>query len=91
MRIKFKVIEFKTASPFFVWENEGSKPFTVRQVDRKDPRFRALEQWRPGYKWLIKSTNPNTGDYFYRELIGVRYMPGPHGSPNIESWLILYL
>lgn len=97
MKIKYKVIEFKTVSPLFEMERDGVKPFTTRLVDRKDQRFRALSQWSPFYKtnWLIKIINPQTHKYFYRKLIGKQYVPGPLGSilgrALAQHWLILYL
>lgn len=97
MKVKLRVIEFKSIEPFFSQERDGTKPFTIRQVDRKDPRFRALARW-PGWRmiwgplWVIKSTNPATGESFLRELTGTRYMPGgPTSDSELKDWLILYL
>jgi len=69
-----KVIEFETVSPLFEMERDGVAPFTFRQVDYHDPRFRALAQWRLGCTWLIKITNPATSEYFYRKLVSVDYV-----------------
>lgn len=108
MKIKIKVIEFKTVSPLFEMERDGIKPFTTRLVDYHDCRFRALAQWHPDrlydpqkIGWLIKITNPATGEYFYRELIDKLYMPKPDFFipesdyraiyRRLQKWLILYL
>lgn len=83
-RFKVKIIEFKTVSPLFEMERDGTKPFTARLKDCTQPRFRALVQWNPEclyvpgkLPWYIKITNPATGEYFYRELIDVIEMPEP--------------
>lgn len=96
MRFKAKIIEFKSISPFFEWERDGIMPYTVRQIDYKDARFRALAQWykrHDGPVWYIKITNPATGEYFYRKIIEKRFFPGPTSSgwPRLKEWLILYL
>jgi hypothetical protein len=106
MKFKARVIEFKSVSPLFEMERDGTKPFTTRLVDYQDPRFRALVQWRPDclydpgkLPWYIKETNPATGEYFYRELIDVIEMPEPeftapeHNAAykQLRKWLILYL
>lgn len=97
-RIKFKVIEFKSISPFFEQERDGEKPFTVRQWHTNDTRFRALALWdlacrRRGHKpdWLIKLVNPATEEYFYRRLEDVVWFPGQTGKGPLANWLILYL
>lgn len=93
MKLSYKVLEFKSTEPFYSQEKDTATPFTVRRRDYQDPRFRALAQWRRWYHWLVKITNPATGDYFYRELIMRRYFPGPswEGYPALEGWVILYL
>ena len=97
-KVKFRILEFKSISPFFEQEKDGSKPFIVLQWHTKDSRFRALALWdlacrRKGHKpdWLIKLTNPATGEYFYCRLEDVVYFPGQTGQGPMNDWLILYL
>lgn len=59
-----KILDFKTVSPLFEMERDGSKPFTTRMVMPKEAKHRALSQWQPGYKWGIRITNPATGESF---------------------------
>jgi len=89
----YKVLEFKSIEPFYSQEKDGTKPFTVRLRDYHDSRFRALAQFDLGWPWLVKITNPATGDYFYRKLLMVRYFPGPEwlGKPALDNWVIIYL
>lgn len=93
MRIKWKVIEFKS-SPYY-WEltRDGKKKFDVRLVDHQDTRFRALEVWKPYWPtWLIKLTNTETGEALYYKLLALKRMPGPSECINIPftNWIILY-
>jgi len=83
-----KIIDFKTVSPFFEQERDGKKPFTIRLIDNKDSRFRALSQWEPGRKWLIRIYNPQTGESFIREIAGidyVRYVDWADGGIGFEK------
>ena len=69
-----KIIEFKTVSPMFEMERDGVKMFTVRLIDPKDKRFKALNQWRPEYQWAISTTNPATGEMFKRRIQAVSFL-----------------
>lgn len=96
--LKKKFIDFKTVSPFFEWERDGIKPFTIRKVDTKDSRFKSLVRWAPGRApglpvYYIRITHATTGEYFYRKLKGVSPMPSANidGSTVFFDWLIIYL
>jgi hypothetical protein len=89
MKIKCKVVEYKTVSPLFEMERDGLKLFTVRRIERGDPRVRSLSH-ASFVNWLIKITNPATGEYFYRELIGKSILEGP-GKTQLSCWMILYM
>ena len=68
-----KIVNFKSVSPLYEMERDGTKPFTTRRIDPKDKRFRALSQWRPHYPWGIRITNPSTGESFIRAIVAVDY------------------
>ena len=90
-----KIIDFKTVSPLFEQERDGEKPFTVRKRDPKDKRFRALSQlgWgNKGQGWLIRITNPATGESFIRRLYWWDYIRDTDGLIyNGTHWIILFL
>ena len=88
-----KVLEFKTISPFFEMCRDGEKPFDIRKVDNKDPRFRALFQVRfqKNTRWAIKFTNPATGEYFVRWLQAWEYLTDENRYCIKPDWLIMYL
>ncbi len=99
---KPKILAFKSIEPFFSQERDGIKPFTVRQVDKKDARFRALVQLPQHgcstlgvHNWAIRSTNPATGEGFIRELLGWSYFPrfrlSLQDGNYYPEWVILYL
>jgi len=69
-----KILEFRSVSPLFEMERDGTKPFTTRKIDYKDKRFRALSQWQPHFQWGIRITNPATGESFIRKLESVDYL-----------------
>jgi len=74
MRVKFKVIEFKSFPYYWNLTKEGKKPFDLRLVDFKDVRFKALARWRRNYKnWLIKLVNTETGEYLYHRIDDLRW------------------
>lgn len=89
MKIKCRVIEYKTVSPLFEMERDGLKPFTIRHIERGDPRVRSLSH-ASFVNWLIKITNPATGEYFYRKLIGKSILQGL-GQTQLSDWMILYM
>lgn len=89
MEIKFRVVEFKTVSPLFEMERDGIKPFTIRRVEKGDARFRSLSH-ASFVDWLIKITNPATGEYFYRKLLGKNFLQGLDNT-QISDWMILYM
>uniref|UniRef100_A0A6H2A4R4 Uncharacterized protein n=1 Tax=viral metagenome TaxID=1070528 RepID=A0A6H2A4R4_9ZZZZ len=66
-----KTINFKTVSPMFEMERDGKKYFTIRKIDYKDSRFRALGQWIKEWDWLIKITEPSTDETFTRHIFNV--------------------
>jgi len=80
-----KILEFKTVSPLFEMERDGVKSLTVRQVDPKDSRHRALSQWKPDKVWGIRIKNPTSQEAFTRRIIGVSYL-GYHEDYHTE-WL----
>lgn len=92
-----KIIDFKTVSPFYELCRDGQKPFDIRLVDHKDKRFRALSQIRnqrkpiTDYKWVIKFTNPATGESFMRYLTGWEYMIDQSFYCIVPDWIIMYL
>jgi len=88
-----KILEFKTISPFFEMCRDGGKPFDIRKVDSKDPRFRALFQirYKKNVQWAIKFTKPATGEYFTRWLYAWDYMVDQDGFCFEPDWLIMYL
>jgi hypothetical protein len=71
---EMKLIDFKTVSPLFEQEASGEKPFTVRKIDKADPRFRALGQWKPSLNWGLRITDPATGGNFVRRVMNVSYL-----------------
>lgn len=86
-----KIILFKSVSPLFEMERDGIKPFTTRKVDNKDKRFRALSQWHYSLNWGIKIINPNTGEFFIRELKSVNYLRWVDwGKPFYASTQVFY-
>lgn len=89
MKVKFRALEYKTVSPLFEMERDGLKPFTIRHIEKGDPRVKSLSQ-ASFVNWLIKITNPATGEYFYRELIGRNILEGP-GKTQLSDWTILYM
>lgn len=90
-----KTLSFKSVSPFFEQERDGIKLFTIRRVDRKDPRFRALVQWYYKRKWWLEITNPDTGEAFGAPITNVAYLArwvedDEHGAPEIiEDYMII--
>lgn len=89
-----KVIEFKTVSPLFEMERDGTKPFTERKIDHKDKRFIYLSVFRFDHlnrKAIVRITNPETGELFMRELVAVNDITHPVWQPDRPKWLILYL
>ena len=94
MRVKMKVISFKSYPYHWELTRDGKKPFDLRLVDPKDPRFRALRAWKPYWPtWLIRLVNTETGERLYYKLLQVKYVPGPGECINIpfKDWMILYL
>ena len=88
-----KIFNFKTITPFFEMCRDGKKPFDIRKVDNKDPRFRALFQvrYKENMQWAIRFTNPVTGESFTRWLYAWNYL-FDHDSILIEpGWAIMYL
>ena len=86
MRIKFKVIEFKSYPYHWELTRDGKKKFDLRLIDNNDPSFRALSRWQPGYEnWLIKLVNTATGEYLYYKIDDLRW------SQPAEGWLIIML
>ena len=69
-----KILDFKTVSPRFEMERDGEKPFTVRKIEKEDKRQRALSQWQPRFAWLVRITNPATGESFLRRIVAVSYL-----------------
>lgn len=69
-----KILDFKTVVPLFEKEKYGAKPLTIRQVDNKDKRFRALAQWNRDCNWALRITNPDTGESFIRRIKSVSYL-----------------
>ena len=69
-----KIIDFKTVSPLFEQERDGGKPFTIRKIDNKDPRFKALSQWSCERDWGLRITNAQTGESFIRKIKNVSYL-----------------
>jgi len=95
MKIKCRVLEYKTVSPLFEMERDGVKLFTIRHIEKGDPRVRLLSRaplffHTPSVMWLLKITNPATGEYFYRKLIGKDILKGP-GQTQLSDWMILYM
>jgi hypothetical protein len=93
-----KVLDFKTVSPFYEQTREGIKPFDIRKVEAEDERFTFLEWWYRNRRKavIIRLTNPATGESFCRQLVGLRRLPGAHGTWGMDNilmppWLILYL
>ncbi len=87
-----KILDFKTISPFFEWERDGEKPFTVRRWDYRDKRFRALAQSRAcGFDWCIRSTNPITQESFVRVLEGWDWVRRRDRFLVEPEWIIIYL
>ena len=73
-RVMMKVVEFKSYPYHWNLTKEGKKPFDLRFYDNKDPRFRALAQWKPTWdNWLIKLINTETGEYLYYKLDDLRW------------------
>lgn len=64
-----EVIEFKTTSPFYELEENGSKPFTVRKVDPDDIRFHRLVAWDYKSELVLRSRDPATGKSFDRRIV----------------------
>ena len=92
----YKVIEFKTVSPLFEQERDDSKCLTFRQYDYKDPRFRALSQWRCELEWYIKITNPQTDESFVRRIYNFSYLRwfdiSGHRDPSFyphDNWRVI--
>lgn len=82
-------VEFKSDPEFFEKERSGSKPNTVRTVDKKDPRFSYLK-WiskrggygRIGHHYLISIINSVTKERFMREITDVSF----YNNLVIISW-----
>lgn len=73
--VTYKIIDFKTISPFFEQERDGIKPFTVRKFEGADPRFRSLSHMCQSKKtYVIRITNPATGERFYRWYLDRRFL-----------------
>ena len=85
-----KILDFKIVSPLFEMERDGEKPFTIRRIDPKDKRFRALSHWRPEYKWGIRITNPTTSESFIREIKVVSFVLY-HQYSDEDWWNIKFL
>lgn len=89
-----KVLEFKTITPFFELCRDGQKLFDIRMYDPKDSRFKALHPVRfiKDLKgWVVRFTNPATGDTFCRILTGWDYMTDQNHWSFKPNWIIIYL
>lgn len=93
-----KLIDFKTVSPLFEQERDGEKPFTIRKIDYKDARFRALAQWTCEREWGLRVTNPQTGESFIRRIKNVSFLwhydfsgDGEPGLEGLYDWRIIMM
>jgi gentisate 1,2-dioxygenase len=89
----YSVLQFKSISPFFEQGRDGEKPFDFRKWDSTDPRFLELAHLPSSCieKWLIRFVNPATGEMFYRQLTGWRFLYKQDGNFVKPRWVALFL
>ncbi|MDD5068818.1 MAG: hypothetical protein PHN89_04450 [Candidatus Pacebacteria bacterium] len=73
MNSKRKVfLEFKSRSYYYYKEKDGTKPYTVRKLDKEDNRNYILEHGEPTHVRIVRADNPV--EFFEREITDTTWM-----------------